>query len=267
MAGKRTVSAGGGGSIVFQQLEASRGGLLGVRPFLVPGKNADIDSAAAEDISDKGGLHVLPTEARLHNIVSTDNIDDVNVTGDGAWIVFVAGYVENGSFKVEQVQLNGTTPVPTVNKFLWIEWMATYSSGGNNIPTGQISATAQVDGTVTCIIPAGKNLSANGAAYVPEGHTMIISGWTVNLCAASGTSTRVDSNLVFITRGLRFDASDHITIDRDSDNYFSRDYGVPINFDASVGSGGVLIAIQADTTTNDTSMTCSLNGMVVKTPN
>lgn len=45
------------------------------------GKNPDVDSAAPEDIWDGGGDYVFPTQARIHNLVSSDAVDDGKATG------------------------------------------------------------------------------------------------------------------------------------------------------------------------------------------
>lgn len=52
-------------------LSVSKGDLTGVSKLNKFGRNTDIDTAAAEDIWDGGGLWVPPTAARIHNLVST----------------------------------------------------------------------------------------------------------------------------------------------------------------------------------------------------
>ena len=110
------------------------------------GYNDDIDTTTApEDIWSGGGLWVPPTQARVHDLVSTDAADTstVAVYGLTSW---------QGTEEFELVTLNGTTPVSTTNSWVVIHRMV-IASGAINV--GAITATAQTDATVTARIEVG----------------------------------------------------------------------------------------------------------------
>ena len=131
------------------------------------GRNPDIDSAAPEDIWDRGGLWVAPTTGRIHDIVSTDAND--TGAGTGAQTVDIFGLDTNYDEQNETVTLNGITNVPTVGTYQRIFRMIvrTAGSGGSNV--GTITATAQVDATVTAQINPANNQTLMAIYTIPNG--------------------------------------------------------------------------------------------------
>jgi hypothetical protein len=103
-------------------------------------------------------IWIAPTQAQVHNIVSGSALDAFP-SGLGARTLRVFGLQTWDSLETSEViELNGLTPVPTLNSYVIIHRMqvltsgVTASSGGN---VGKITATAAIDGTVTAQIEAG----------------------------------------------------------------------------------------------------------------
>ena len=131
------------------------------------GRAPDCDTDDPTDIWSRaratGGqkLWLPPTQARVHDIVSTD------AAGAGARKIRIFGLTSWDALETsEDVELNGLTPVPTANAYVIIHRMFVIDSGVTSPPkggnVGVISATAQTDGTVTAEIEAvfGQTLMA-----------------------------------------------------------------------------------------------------------
>lgn len=150
-------------------LETGKGLVSGSSALLKFGRNPDVDTGGYEDVWDGGATWVAPTEARVHDVVSSSANDDA--AGTGARTVVVIGL--NGSYAVttETVTMDGTTPVATSNSYVIIYrmYVATAGSGGGN--DGNITATAQTDATVTAQITTGYNQTLMAVYQVPTGYT------------------------------------------------------------------------------------------------
>jgi len=135
-------------------MAASRGNdtnIGGTRKF---GRNTDVDTAAAEDIWDGGGVYVPPTVARVHAIVSGSALDDAGSTG--ATSVTIEGLDTNWDALSETVIMDGATPVNTVGSYLRVNRMYVATAGTGLVNAGIITATAAVDATVSAQISLGK---------------------------------------------------------------------------------------------------------------
>jgi hypothetical protein len=104
------------------------------------GVNSDVDTAADEDIWSVGGLWVPPTTARLHDIASTSINDDS--VGTGVQTIRVYGLNESFVETNEDIIMNGTTNVPTVNTYTAIFRMKSLTVGSGGVPAGNITAIA-----------------------------------------------------------------------------------------------------------------------------
>ncbi len=157
----------------------------GLTTVILPAHNADIDTTTdPEDIWDAGGLYVPPTEARVHNIVSSSTSDDTG--GTGAITVDIIG-LDGSSLTIDEtVTLDGTTPVATSNSFTFIREMtvATVGSGGSNV--GVITATAVTDATVSAQINAAINRTRAALYVCPVNKDAYVT--TIDLSIISGTA-------------------------------------------------------------------------------
>ena len=132
-----------------------------------------VSSGVDTDIWDRANgtdlqpIWVPPTEARIHNVASTD-VNDTSA-GTGARTIIVDGIVAWNSDRVQEtVIMNGTSNVATVNSFLLIDRMYVATSGSSGPNVGDISATAVTDATVSAQINATKGQTQMAIFGVPS---------------------------------------------------------------------------------------------------
>jgi hypothetical protein len=153
-------------------LQVAMGNIPGMAPVGKYGQSTNVDSGVVTDIWDGANatdtltIWVAPTTARIHNIASTST-SDIAVTGVGARTIRIYGLTSWSTAEVsEDINMNGTTNVPTVNSYVIIHRMKVLTKGATDVNVGKITATAVTDGTVTAQINAS------------EGQTqMAIYGW------------------------------------------------------------------------------------------
>lgn len=81
------------------------------------------------------------------------------------------GQLKDGTISTEFVLLNGTTNVPTVSPYYRITRMHIHGSGTNKTNVGKITATADVDLTVTSTITENRGQTLMAYIHVPQGKT------------------------------------------------------------------------------------------------
>lgn len=150
--------------------DVAKGLVYKTQDYSAFGINDDIDTASIpEDIWSYGGIFVPPTTFRIHNIVSTSANDTSAETG--ARIVHVYGVTSSG-LENETIIMNGLTPVSTTKEYIDIYIFHIDTAGSSNTNAGQITATAQTDGTITASINVnGYNTSRKAIRYIPTGYT------------------------------------------------------------------------------------------------
>ena len=156
------------------------------------GRNADVDSAAAEDIWTQGGLHVPPTAARTHDLVSSDVADNGVTPGTGMQTVRIFGLDSAWALQQEDITLNGTTNVPTKNTYLRIFRMSGLSAGSGVINAGLITATAQTDSTVSAAIAIGDGQTQMAVYSVPTGYKALIHSLNISYNRSGGAASTID---------------------------------------------------------------------------
>jgi hypothetical protein len=165
-------------------LEISKGNVIGSMTITKFGLNSDVDTGTIpEDVWDVGGVNVQPTVARVHNINSTSASD--TSAGIGARTILIRGIDDSFNAVSETIILNGTSNVSTVNSYVHIHLMQVLTGGSTGANAGNILATAQVDGTVTCQISIGINQSASSLYMIPVGYK----GYLIKCRARMGNST------------------------------------------------------------------------------
>jgi len=183
-------------------VEVARGNVEGVTTITKFGSNAVISTGTVpEDINNQGGAYVAPTAARIHNIVSDSALDDVGSTGMETVLIF--GVINDYSRVTETVNLDGTTPVATVNAYRHIHLMQnTTADGAANV--GTITATAVTDGTVTCQISAGEGQSECSTFLVPLGFTALIMKIRARMnCATANSAATVGVYTIPFGKGIQ----------------------------------------------------------------
>ena len=220
-------------------------GYVSVQKF---GRNTDVDTASVEDVWDGGGTHVAPTEARVHNIASTDAND--TSAGTGARTIQVYGLTDWDTAETsEAITLDGVSDVATTNSYVIIHRMKVLTKGATDVNVGTITATAVTDATVTAQINPSQGQTQMAVYGVPSVQVAIVSQIYSNVLKLSGTVS-VDNKLLvnpepdveltnFITKHT-FTSTNSIG-------------NVQVNFNSpKVFSGPCIIKMQADVSANNT---------------
>lgn len=155
-------------------------GLSGINKF---GRNTDI-GITEETMWSEGGVWIPPTQARIHQLVSTDAGDDGDPAGVGARVVRIWGLTSwsDGSRETfEDVVMNGTTDVPTINSYVIIHRMLVVQHGNTANNVGAITATADTDATVTAAILPVVGQTEMAVYGIPEGQTAFITKYNVGV--------------------------------------------------------------------------------------
>lgn len=100
------------------------------------GRNEEIKKDIEEDIWEGGGIYVFPTISERLQVVSESDEDKEG--GIGATSIVILGL--NGDFKecTEVLELNGVTPVETVNKYIRVYRAYVDQTGNEFINIGKI---------------------------------------------------------------------------------------------------------------------------------
>lgn len=174
------------------------GGYSHVNKF---GRTNNVDSAAITDIWDGAVSQIIwlaPTAARIHQLTSTDAGDDGDPAGLGAQIVRIWGLKTWASAESsEDIILNGTGDVPTVNSYVIIHRMQVIAWGATSINIGVITATADTDSTVTAQINAVMGQTLMSIYGIPSTKTGYMTGFYIDMLRAQApTEQNIDFNLV-----------------------------------------------------------------------
>lgn len=168
--------------------EVSKGNVVNATRINKFGENLDVDTESAETIWAPGGLWVPTTADRIMDISSSNGND--TLAGNGCQQVLVTG-ISGGNITSELVDMNGTTDVQTVNSYSTIHRILNVSAGSNGVNVGDITATAQVDGTVQAFVPSAVGVTQQLFVECPVGYNMHILGGRFNAYKQSGGGTPV----------------------------------------------------------------------------
>lgn len=169
-------------------LEVAKGNVEGHTAVNKFGRNPDIDSGSLpEDIWDGGGIWLAPTQARIHDIASTDAAD--TSAGTGVRTIRVFGLTDwDTPETTEDITLNGTTNVPTVNSYVIIHRLRSLTAGSGGTNAGTITATAQTDGTITAQMTPGFGQTLMAIYGWPSTQVFYITNWYGVWTRATGTA-------------------------------------------------------------------------------
>lgn len=172
-------NTGGNATPRDYMLDVQRGLKIGERTITVLGRSANITTAnIPESLWMKGGLYHNPngihgeaahtgwiSSASILTINSTSASD--NLSGTGAQKVIVVGLDENRLEITEEIELNGTTDVLTINQFLRVNMFLVTQAGSNETNVGDIQ-----------IFQTGSPL--NIMSFIENGHSYAQSAiWSV----------------------------------------------------------------------------------------
>ncbi len=190
------------GSLVVSDFYATvgRNCLPGFKPESKFGRNPEIDiGSAPEDVWNGGGLYTgQPTGApELVTVVSTSAADAA--AGTGMQTIRFVGLqsATDTAESFEDVTLNGTTPVVSVNSWyrIYRAFGMTYGSGATN--AGTITIAHQVTtANVFVSLPIGVGQTTIGAYTIPDQTTGQILSFHANLARAAGNAGSAFASLL-----------------------------------------------------------------------
>jgi hypothetical protein len=249
-------------------LEVSKGKIPGHGVTHKFGSTSNADSGVVTDIWDRANVPqnqavwIAPTEARIHNLVSTSVNDAAG--GSGGLNVFITGLTDwdlppDG----ELVALNGTTPAPTTKSWVIVHRMLVLNSGGTFMNEGTITCTAAVDGTVTAQIEPGNGQTQMAILGIPSTHTFHVTNFFSHIALGSPSG----SGAAIIGR-LNTEPQTQLTQFRLVRELSMRDagtsaIGMPIGPPGPI-AGPAIIKLQAISDAADTLIVAGFDGYIVE---
>lgn len=178
-------------------LDIARGLVTGIDHANKFGVTLDADVGVLTDLWDNSAttrVWVAPTQARTHQIKSSDAGDDGSPVGVGARTIRIWGLKTWSLAETsEDIIMNGTTDVPTANTYVIIHRMRVLTKGGTNSNVGVITATADTDNGITAQINAGLGQTEMAILGIPDTQVAYVTGWrTSSLKATTALTAEID---------------------------------------------------------------------------
>lgn len=252
-------------------LEVTRGNVPGVScvskfgtaPSGIQVTSTDIWSRA--DATPTQSVWLAPTAAAIHDIVSTSTDDDGDPVGNGARTIRIYGLKTwDDKETTEDIILNGTTVVPTVNPYVIIHRMKVLTSGTTSINVGTISATAKAPSnlTVTAVIRPGEGQTEMAIYGVPSSQDFVLTRWNVGLDKATGLAASADFHIRVNenpnVQTTNFILKDDLSVQSTGVNTFESHYRCYPKF-----SGPCIIKVQAEASVADLDGQSGFDGFLV----
>lgn len=194
------------------------------------GNNADIDSAAAEDIWDGGGAWNEPTVGQVYTMTSTSSAD--TAAGTGAQTVQVGGLISStGLLANETITLNGTSWVTLTNNYQMIHRLIVLTAGSGGVNAGTIYAVGNTDGTVTAQINVGNNQTLMAIFKIPAESDGCLLGYYASANKATGQTATVNTILKAKPNSAVWQIKEIVGLIKDGSNNIERKYFVPSCFE------------------------------------
>lgn len=239
------------------------GGMGEYHAVTVFGYATNLDVGIATDIHDNPALaiHVAPTEARAHDVASSDAGDDGDPVGLGAQILRVWGlktWADKES--VIDLVLNGTTDVVTI-PLVFVNRMEVIAWGATNVNIGVIKATADTDNTVSAQINAGEGETHMALLGIPSTQKLFIKsyfGTSISPASQSVIGFKLLANTYAGTVLTRFATKHQFSLDSDVDGSKSHIFGVPLEI-----AGPAIVKIQGTSTVINSIATAGFDGILV----
>lgn len=154
-------------------------------------------------------------------VFSSSTVD--NPAGTGAWTVRLFGLDANWNPLVEDVILDGTTPVDTVSQFIRMDRARVLTAGTGGENAGGITARQKATPlNVMMIMPAGYNSTMIAAWTIPAGYRGFITGWTATL--SGGVTGSATVRLIARPFGQTFQVQEEMQLIKDGSSQIIREY-------------------------------------------
>ena len=181
------------------ELELAEGNIPGYYAVNKFGRATDVDSIATDifdraNTTDNQKTHILPTQARTHTIKSTSAND--TLLGTGAKTLKIYGLVDWDSKEVSEIiEMNGVTTISTQNQYVIIHRIKVLTKGSLNVSAGVITATADVDLTVTAQVNIGEGQTQMAIYGIPSTQTAFVKKYYMSAIKGS-TSLALECTLL-----------------------------------------------------------------------
>lgn len=222
------------------------------------GQNSDVDSAAAEDIWDGGGVWNEPTTTQVYTIASTSATD--TSAGTGARTLQIYGLDSAGALQNETVTLAGTTWVTPTNQYQMIHRMVVRTAGSGGANAGVISANAVTDANVTAQVSITANQTLMSIYKIPAGSDGCITGYYASANKAVGATATVNIILKAKPTGEVWQTKEVIGLVKDGSSSVDKPYTIPNCFEPLT-----IIKMSADTNVDNVDISAGFD--MVLTPN
>lgn len=253
----------------YDPLEASQGKITGVSAVNKFGQAPSgvqtslTDIWARADSTPTQQIWLAPTAARVHAIVSSSTSDDGSPVGVGARTIRVSGLTSWTTAETsEDVTLDGTTPVNTVNSYVIIHRMKVLTSGATSINVGTITATAATDGTITALILPSKGQTQLAIYGIPSIQTLYLTNYDFTIHDTGGTAKAVDVFLV-VNENPNVQTTNFITkinggVNTAGNSHFVKEYNPYLKI-----PGPAIIKAQGLSSAADTDCSANFDGYLI----
>lgn len=227
-------------------LNVQRGLIPGVSAIHKFGRNPDIDIASGfEDLWNGGGTYTgfNATVAETVEVFSSNAND--TLLGTGARTLQLIGLDANLVEQEEIIELNGTTPVNSVNQYLRLDRAIVLTGGSGGVNDGTLTGRQNVTtANVFFQLPIGGNRTLIACYTVPFGKVGYITSGFAAIAKKKDAFCNVQA--LFRLPGGVFQIAEWFTIGASGSGYVDRDFKIPL----SGIPAGTDIKIAADTSQN-----------------
>lgn len=195
-------------------------------------------------------IWIAPTQARTHQLVSTSAAD--TGAGVGARTVRIFGLTSWDTSEIsEELTMNGLVNVPTVNQYVIVHRVEISTKGATSTNVGTITATADVDGTITAAVRPSLGQTQMVVYGIPSTHNAYIGLMYGTILRTGGAAVAVDMGLLVNpepqTELLNFLVKETFSIAKDGTSAYTRPFYVPLEVE-----GPAIIKFQGTSTVSDT---------------
>ena len=240
-------------------LDVTQGIISGYSCINKFGRNDDIDSTSGfEAIWNGGGSYTGqdPIAAETLEIFSSDVNDDA--AGTGARTVRIFGLDENWVEQTEEIIMDGTTAVDTVNTYIRQYRARVLTAGSGLVNAGDITARQKTTtANITMVLPSGYNSTMIAAFTIPANKT----GYIVQLFAVVAGKTIAESNVQWKVRpfGETYQVQEEFTLLAAGSSYINREYSIP----KGPYTAKTDIVVEADTNQNNTGIAAGFGVILI----